>query len=325
MRLFVCLIALVAGAAMATDSAAPVVRTNPKNSNTRAVVSQSPLPAEVVINGVELVKIPAGWFWHAVETETLENLKSDVRRYRDVKIWLDDYYIAKYEARAKDFQRFLNDETSMVRERFSVGNVESCVVRADTDGKFTLLNPEQDLPATNLSWSIASEFARWMGLRLPSEAEWTKAARGTDKRIWPWGSEHPDDTLAVFGGGSMCQPEPVDSRPAGASPYGIMHMSGNVFEFIDDWYNHEHDKKLKDGMRNPPSATSGSMLRGFASPYKILKGGRWASEAAGISIPVREAKQADGSGFLCYGTRFALDAEKVKVAIDAGQATIVRQ
>jgi formylglycine-generating enzyme required for sulfatase activity len=324
-RMFLCLMVLVAGVVQAADSIAPPPRAKANKSSAAATAPQTSLPAEVVINSVELIKIPAGWFWHAVEVEKLENLKSDTRRYRNVKIWLDDYYIAKYEARARDFQRFLNATASEKIAQFAAGNVESCSVRIGGDGKYMLIDPERDLPATNLSWPIADEFARWMGMRLLSEAEWTKAARGADKRIWPWGNEHPDDTLANFGGGSTCSPLPVDSRPAGASPFGVVNLSGNVFELIADWYNDKHDKALKDGARNPPLAKTGTVLREFNAPYKILKGGRWASEAAGIAIAPREFTSTSGAGFLCYGTRFAMNAEQVKVAIDAGRASIVRQ
>lgn len=283
----------------------------------------SRLPAEVVVNGIELVRIPAGWFWYLVENGNTKKLRSDQQRFREVKTWLDDFYIAKYEARARDFQRFMRAGVTQHADHYEVGNVEGCSVRLDEKGDYVLVAPDQDMPATHLSWQMADEFARWMGLRLPTEAEWEKAARGTDRRIWPWGNRYPDDTLATFGGGSICQTTPVDSNPAGASPYGILNMAGNVFEYVQDWHNFERDSKLKDGVRNPPLAQTGTLLPEFATPHKILKGGRWASEAVGISIAHREFRVPDGP-FVCYGARFAMDAAAVAQALADGRARVTR-
>ncbi len=305
-RIFICSLALLfANASHATDNQ-----------------THDRLPRAVEINGVELLRIPAGWFWYVVGNGDVANLAPDQPRYRDVKVWLDDYYIGKYEARARDFERYLNAVSDRHQDLFPSADTESCTVRKNDAGRYVLIDAQNDMPATNLSWQVADEFARWMGMRLPNEAEWVKAARGTDKRIWPWGNQYPDDTLANFAGGSTCQSMAVTGHPAGVSPFGVYNLAGNVFEFVADWYNHARDASLKDGVRNPPLATEGSAIRGEKMPQKIIKGGRWASEALSISIAHRERTVAS-TGFLCYGARFAMDADAVRAALREGRAIVL--
>ncbi|HBP23242.1 MAG TPA: hypothetical protein DEA08_36390 [Planctomycetes bacterium] len=103
---------------------------------------------------------------------------------------------------------------------------------------------QADLPATHVSWDEASRYCRTVGLRLPSEAEWELAARGTDGRTWPWGDEAPDQNHlnAVSGGLS-----PVGSLPQGASPYGCLDMAGNASEWVQDWLRKRDRHVVKGG------------------------------------------------------------------------------
>lgn len=281
------------------------------------------LPREVVINGVEFVHVPAGWFWHVVGTGYRGNLPFNERWFRDVRIWLDGYYIAKYEARARDFMRFLQSGAAKYADEYRLSERDGCSVRRHEEGgEYFLVYPDSDLPATHLSWNLAVEFSQWMGFRLPAETEWVKAARGSDKRAFPWGNEYPDDTFAGFNSISLCAPSPVTAFANGKSPYGAYNMAGNVYEYVADWENHQHDVALKDGDRNPPLAETGAVGPGTSGPMKILKGGRWGDAPNSLHVHGRRQHPPNVS-FLCYGVRFAVDERVVLDHLKRGTATVV--
>jgi iron(II)-dependent oxidoreductase len=93
----------------------------------------------------------------------------------------------------------------------------------------------EDHPVVEVSWAGARNYCAWVGKRLPTEAEWEKAARGTDGRKYPWGNGAPDKTRAQFAAG-WNQTAPVDSFPKGASPYGVLDMAGNAWEWVSSAY-----------------------------------------------------------------------------------------
>jgi formylglycine-generating enzyme required for sulfatase activity len=288
--------------------------------------SGNPLPPEIKINNVEFIHIPEGWFWYAIENQAWNTAGTPGNpHYRDVKIWLDGFYIAKYEARARDFKRFMTSDAVTHRAQYAEAEGDGCTVRRKPEGEYYLVSVDKDLPATHLSWELATEFANWMGFRLPTEGEWIKAARGTDRRLWPWGDEYPDDTFAGYNqSATECNTLPVDSFPNGKSPYGAYNMAGNAFEWVQDWYNDKWDVALMDGMRNPALADKGTTPSPHPRPQKMLKGGRWSSPANGLSV-YRRNLHAPDEIFICYGTRFALDEATVRAHLEKGSATAVRR
>lgn len=266
-----------------------------------------PLPDEITIGGIELVRIPAGMFHHIVD----QNDPGDSSQGADLRIWLDDYYMARYEVRATDFARYLND---LAPERLATGYLEldaryHCGLRLDPDGRWQAVDPQTVV--AGLTWSEAAAFAEALGFRLPTALEWEKAARGTDRRTWPWGDARPDDTRALFRAGD-CQTYPVDRYRKGVSPYGLFGMAGGVREFVQDWENRAWDRQLTEGQRNPPLAAFGDLYDITGRPRKYARGGCWFNDATyGLSVNYRKRVGLD-SRATCNGVRLALDAEAVR-------------
>jgi formylglycine-generating enzyme required for sulfatase activity len=125
---------------------------------------------------------------------------------------------------------------------------------------------------TGVTWHDAASYCRWARGRLPTEAEWEWAARGLDRRKYPWGFEEPNATRANYADGGPGHPTPVGLYPLGATPEGICDLAGNVWEWTTDWYDgNETLRVLRGGswglnprnlrcayrVKNPPSDRSG--------------------------------------------------------------------
>lgn len=275
------------------------------------------LPSEVVLNGVEFVRVPAGEFWYSVQSGYPPSERPrEVAPRRDVKIFLDTFYIARYEARAADFARFLNHSGWRADRRSADAERQEgvfCTLSLDPVGGFVERSPGGRLPATGVSWRQAEAFARWMGFRLPSEAEWQKAARGADRRIWPWGDDYPDDTVAHYAMGRGCKADPVDRYPRGASLVGAYNMGGNVAEWTANWFSHEFDRTLRDGAENPPPPKVADDSEAKL-PRKIAKGGGWGNGAAAAAVAARVTHEVDHEGTV-LGVRFVVDAATVEAEL----------
>lgn len=201
-----------------------------------------------VVTDAPMVEIPAGEFIMGLDgTHALEDERPAHR------VWLDTFAIDQYEVTTSQYAEFLHSE-----KRPSPSLWETVD-----------LSRHGDRPVIGVNWFDADAYCRWKGKRLSTEAEWEKAARGIDGRSYPWGNQAPTNQRANFALGSRFSYDvalkPVQSQEQGRSPYGLHHMAGNVYEWVQDWYVIDY----YDGApgRNPTGPEVGQ--------FKVVRGGSW--------------------------------------------------
>ena len=136
-------------------------------------------------------------------------------------------------------------------------------------------------PAVEVSWAGARDYCAWRGQRLPSEAEWEKVARGTDQRKYPWGNAPPERTRAQYAA-RFNETAPADAFPAGASPYGVLGMAGNAWEWVSSAYRpypYERGDGREDLQAGPVRATRGGGHDSLAEEITTTQRGRNLSRA----------------------------------------------
>ena len=241
----------------------------------------------------EIVLIPDGVFTMGYN---IDNKKEwgDTDEEPVHKVFLKSYYIDRYEVSASQFSNFLNQHQKQSSLYFQPG---LGVTIEKIDSQFRPRAGLVNYPVNRASWFGADAYCRWVNKRLPTEAEWEKASRGTDSRVFPWGDEFPTNERVTFrrkfnllGFNAL---EKIDSMPAGRSPYGIHHMAGNVWEWVNDWYG---DIYYEDSpYANPKGPDSGTS--------KVLRGGNWYYKAYYMRTTYRFNDKPDAfknwQGFRC--------------------------
>lgn len=194
-------------------------------------------------DGVVLIYIPAGEFLMGVPENDPANDGDESPQHT---VYLDAFWM---------------DQTEVTNGRY-----ERCVQEGVCE---PIVTPrpdyfsQPDYPVQGVIWSNAAAYCAWVGRRLPTEAEWEKAARGTDGHRYPWG-DTPPDGLQVNINFYVGDAAAVGTHPDDVSPYGVLDMGGNVLEWVADWYEAGHDAAAN---HNPTGPVTGIQ--------KVLRGGSW--------------------------------------------------
>ncbi|MGB9873210.1 MAG: formylglycine-generating enzyme family protein, partial [Anaerolineae bacterium] len=212
---------------------------------------------------------------------------------------LDAFYIDRYEVTYREYLRFLN---AMGGHEFACYGFHCVAVwrEGDPDSLGSPIRQEEDqyrvgpeledLPVGYVSWYGAAAYCAWLGKRLPTEAEWEKAARGTDGRLFPWGNEW-DPRWPMYDTGDT---RPVGINPLDISPYGVHDMLGNEVEWVSDWYAPDY---YAHSPHQNPSGPAGGERR----VYRSLGGGVDLQGKAVFALPRRSSVEPvlPSTGFRC--------------------------
>jgi eukaryotic-like serine/threonine-protein kinase len=227
-------------------------------------------------DGMQMMDVPAGEF-------NMGSLSiSDARPIH--KVFLDEFWIDRTEV-----------TNAMYAKCVFAGMCKPPILSSSSFRDSYYGNSEfANYPVIYVSWVDAGAYCAWAGGRLPGEAEWEKAARGTDERIYPWGDTPPS---CEFANSQACKNDTLEvgSHPDGASPYGALDMAGNVWEFVKDWYGEVYYSQSPAS--NPPGPARGD------GNYGVLRGGGWDASADFLRSAYRlddgRENQYPNFGFRC--------------------------
>jgi formylglycine-generating enzyme required for sulfatase activity len=251
-----------------------------------ATVTLTPTPTQ----GIGLmVYVPAGEFQMGADVS--QDYKDEMcqKYYPDCQSW---WYENEKPVHTVYLDAFWIDKTEVTNQMY-----KQCVQAGACDLPDSTTNYDNNAyashPVVNVSWFDAQNYCEWAGRRLPTEAEWEKAARGPDGLFYPWGEGISCD-LANYSG-CIGETTPVGSYPEGASPYGALDMAGNAWEWVADWY--DGDYYQNSPYENPLGPSSGGV--------RVRRGGSWGSYVNSIRPAWRSWFSPFSSDFI-IGFRCAL-------------------
>lgn len=203
------------------------------------------------------------------------------------RVYLDRYQIVRYPVTVAEYQRFIDGDGYKEPRWWRAGGFGQQSAPRQWDEQ--ILHPNR--PVVNVSWYEAAAYCRWAGVRLPTEAQWERAARGLSGRKYPWGDEAPNAARANYIAGGPGHPTPVGLYPAGATKEGILDLTGNVWEWVADWYGEYRETPEK----NPIGRADGKL--------RVLRGGSWGNGREDLRAADRYRNgpdfRDDNVGFRC--------------------------
>jgi formylglycine-generating enzyme len=247
-------------------------------------------------DGAPMILIPDGSFTMGTDDVGSGWQQGNPNEHPEHPVTLTRYYIDQFEVTIARYAKFLEATKHSPPPSWDDDAVASA----------------GDRPVVGVDWQDANAYCAWAGERLPTEAEWEKAARGTDKRRFPWGDMQPFVDIANYNRGLWVSYPitlaPVTSgaegmsirhglKDGGKSPYGLYHMAGNAAEWVADWYDREYYAKAPK--ENPTGPAEGEK--------KVLRGGSWGDPPRNIRVTVRFSADPEFRD-TSIGFRCAMDA-----------------
>lgn len=232
----------------------------------------------------EMVKVSAGPFiMGSDEKDGIIGIDVGVDEVPRHEVILPEFYIDRYEISNRQYEEFVRSTGHRVPSEPRFPAYYQWEERHAPKG-------QEDYPISYVDYEDASAYCLWRGKRLPTEAEWEKAARGTDGRKWPWGNQF-DSKKCNTDDSHLNWTVPVGSLPEGSSPYGVMNMCGNIAEWTSSWYKPYPGNSLKRDA--------------FGELFKVVRGGAWSlpahpfSRTSHRSYAVKPDKRHRSIGFRC--------------------------
>lgn len=226
----------------------------------------------------EMIRIPAGEFTMGIDD-------SDPVEGPAHKVFLGSFWIDRYEVTNAQYMKFMAETQHAPPACWGSPKLS-----------------EADQPVVGVSWEEAAAYAKWAGKRLPTEAEWEKAARGGgihgDSQVYPWGSRW-DEKRANSAESVQGKTTGVKTLPEGASPFGVLHMAGNAAEWVADWY--APDYYANSPKENPKGPEQGQ--------WKVVRGGGWWCKSEHCQVTDRR-KELPRTRTSSIGFRCALDGKQ---------------